>query len=865
MGKRSTAPSKASSAVSGVTSSGHKSSVLLAAFSHSEFQLALFSSVIQGLEAQHVQIYDTNTGRLVCEHALKPQETVTSLDWGYYAGRPSGGELLPTKKRKRGSNVTAELEKGDIVVGFGTSSSDIRMYSPFEDCIVGALLHGHENGIKDFKFTADRLGREGWSIGGDNKLVQWDLRTGKQIRTIDLPTSSTFATLSRPVPTNPPLICASSTPYIVDVESTDRPSKSFTAMNDSIRIIITSGSNIGEGLFLTSDNGRYITVHDPLSEKATSLVMNLVTEKEVSSLSLYPDSTKPGGEEPVSLDKQVLAAITDDGTIELFTRPFVQSKDSLSSGSKAKKQNMRKADASVQVVRSESSDALVPLVMAAFQGDDLVIAWAEGGVVPVFERIKWLNRDTDELAFTGVKKFVRSKTRSMLGSATIHGTSKAGETYVDESKAVIEQGNIAEDVEMQDVPGNDGNPEQGSEVDDSDEDDEQTHTSERSNTKAQKSRNEPTEGTVKDVDTFRAPASSSPSHLGHAGQADEDGGEESGEPSFGDLLRAKDAEEVDVEAEVEDEVHLGLVTPGKPKAAAYQIPSGVSLSTVLAQALKTNDRDMLESCFHTGDLSIVRSTIQRLDSSLAATLLQRLAERLASRPGRYGHLLVWIQWTCVAHGGALAGNSDLLNRMTTLFKVMDQRSSSLPSLLLLKGKLDMIDAQLGLRQSVRRAAEGAESDDEVNVIYVEGQEEDEDSDGEREKRINSGPAATTTPRTAKSIRVEEDESMVNGVDESENEEDEEGSEDDDDDDEEILDIEAEESVGSSDAEESLEENEDDKDEEEESLCSMVDFIADSEEDESDGDDEAVDQAPPSKRARTGKGKSTGRRSASCID
>lgn len=190
MGKKATSgrpvsktSSTASPAVSGQTYTGNKSSILRAAFAPSEFQLALFASVIQGLDAQHLRIHDTNTGRLQCEHVLGPKETVTSLDWGYYPGRQK--DQQSKKKRKRPSDVNGAgggFEQGDVIVAFGTSSSDIRMYSPAENKLVGTLADGHEKGVKDFKFTAGRSVQEGWSIGGDNKLVQWDLRTGQSLR-----------------------------------------------------------------------------------------------------------------------------------------------------------------------------------------------------------------------------------------------------------------------------------------------------------------------------------------------------------------------------------------------------------------------------------------------------------------------------------------------------------------------------------------------------------------------------------------------------------------------------------------------------------------------------------------------------------
>ncbi|GAD99784.1 small nucleolar ribonucleoprotein complex component (Utp5), putative [Paecilomyces variotii No. 5] len=827
--------SASSPAVSGGTQLGNRSAILRAVFSPSEYQLALFASVIQGLDGQHLRIHDTNTGRLQCDHAAAPKETITSLDWGYYYGdRQRPREQQSKKKRKRSSGVNGAvdgLDKGDAVVAFGTSTSDIRMYSPSEDKVVGTLSGMHENGIRDFKFTAKRPGLEGWSIGGDNKLVQWDLRTGQSIRTINLPTSSVISALSRPVPSNPPLVCASQTPYIIDAEGSSEP-RAFPAMRNPIHTLITSADeSLLSGHFLASDGDRYINVFDSQKQK---LVLNLVAEKEVSDLSFYSGSdAQEKGDESLSVKKQLLAAVTEDGAIELFSKPFFQVEESQNSKATSlksrSKQMTRRADATLRIIKSDKSGSLVPVVTTSFQGPDLVVAYADAAVNPVFERVRWQDENTDELALNGTKEIVKSKSSSSLSSATVNGIKEASKSHVDESKAVVEEGNIAEDIEMADSRQNAAPVSSDEEVSDDEEDRKKPKPNGKQQPQKQK-------GADKDVDMQDVDVSD-----------DERDEEEGAEPSFGELMRANASEQaIDVEAELEDDVGTTALVPGKSSSTAVQLPSGVSLSTVLSQALKTNDSEMLESCFHTGDLSIVRSTIQRLDSSLAATLLQRLAERLSTRPGRYGHLLVWVQWTCITHGGAIAGKADLLKRMSTLFKVMDQRSSSLQSLLLLKGKLDMLDAQLHLRQSI--ANRGMESDeDEDNIIYVEGQDdEDEDSDVE---------GATVTPRT-KSLRdraADEEDAMMNGVgSESEDEEDEDEEADEDAD---ILDIEAEESAGSSDAEESLEENEDE--DEEDSAGSMADFIADTEDDSED--DAAISHQPPPKKSKLSKGKKGGRK------
>lgn len=663
-------------------------------------------------------------------------------------------------------------------------------------------------------------------------------------RTIHLPASTGYSVLSRPVPSNPPVVCASQTPYLIDVEGNESTA-SFPAMRNQIREIITSSTvSLATALFLASDGDRYINVFDVEGRK---LVLNLVADTEVSSLALT-SGTGQKTDDALAIEKQILAAVTEDGTIELFTRPFVPPKDQNSKTSlKARgRQLTRRAESSIKITQSETSDASVPVVAATFQGTDILVVWAEGGIIPVFERINCIDIDTEELAFTGLKKIVKTRSSSVLASVTTNGVRAADETQVDESRAVVEQGDLLEDdVEMQDTRAD--TTVADSEEDSEDGDDDAKKPVEKKETRQRKQK--------KDADSDIEMRS-------EAGVEEDVEEDETGEPSFGELLRANASEEIDVEAELEDDVRIGSLVPGKPSAAVQQITSGVTLSTVLTQSLKTNDNGMLESCFHTGDLTIVRETIQRLDSSLAATLLQKLAERLSSRPGRYGHLLVWVQWTCVAHGGALAGKPELLKRMSTLFKVMDQRSSSLSSLLLLKGKLDMLHAQLGLRQSLRSGAEGMDSEDEDNVIYVEGQEELEDEDSDADTAKNA-----VTPRT-KSIRdqtYDEDESMIDGDqsgrDESDDEEDD-GSDEEEENEEDVFDVEAEESVGSSDAEESLDDEDDEEDDDAESAGSMADFIADTEDDESD-EDALSAQPPPSKKAKFGgsggKEKKSGRR------
>lgn len=316
--------------------------------------------------------------------------------------------------------------------------------------------------------------------------------------------------------------------------------------------------------------------------------------------------------------------------------------------------------------------------------------------------------------------------------------------------------------------------------------------------------------------------------------------EDAERPTFGDLLQAHHPEPIDVQRSLA----LGEAHDLVPSSHALGATSATSLGTVLTQALKTNDTDLLESCFRVSDLESIRATIERLRSQHAATLLQRIAERIHRRPGRAGNLMVWIQWSLVAHGGYLATQPDLMKQLSSLARVIKERASGLQPLLHLKGKLDMLSAQLEIRrkmQAASRAYNADDLDDEDGVLYIEGQTRDW-SDEDDEMAMNApsvGKLGSSAKRRLKQLQREqqdeEDSSsdeddgntdLPNGVGADHDHEDSSDAEDDEDENE-LLDVEAEEGSSNededgsdvddedSDASSEDEEDEEDEDEDEE--------------------------------------------------
>ncbi|KAL6855732.1 Dip2/Utp12 family domain-containing protein [Trichoderma novae-zelandiae] len=292
-------------------------------------------------------------------------------------------------------------------------------------------------------------------------------------------------------------------------------------------------------------------------------------------------------------------------------------------------------------------------------------------------------------------------------------------------------------------------------------------------------------------------------------------------PSFGELLRGSEA--IDVTAMLRQS-STGSNAVAQASRSAIAPPSHQSLTTVLTQALKTDDTDLLESCLHTTDIHTIRNTIERIDSSLAGMLLNKLAARLHRRPGRAGTLMTWVQWTLVAHGGALAAQPKLLHDLNSLQKVLAERAKGLNSLLALKGKLDILEGQMELRRRMQRSAgllgEGDEDADEEDVIYVEGEERDAE-----QKNLANGVRSRRRGESGADADADEDDDdrVLNGF------------------------------IGDSeDDEEASEEGEEESDAEEEQLDE--DEVNYDDVDESMGEDEEsdVEVAPPTKMQKLSK-------------
>ena len=527
-------------------------------------------------------------------------------------------------------------------------------------------------------------------------------------------------------------------------------SNSYNVSTNNVNTILTMKRPSDENLhFITiAQTDHFMNV---FTEDSSVLKGSLRTENEIFAADLWSSNVSSTSEQqelanPNLQPTQTLLILNKDGVLEIFPQPFtfdIDSSASKSNSLKARmKQRSRKSFAQVRIVRSNQATKRVPLINACFQKDEIALAWVEGGINVVFDTVKWRDGETSRILLNGSTEITKEKSGTGLGAVNMNGVKDMGRSHVDDSKAVVANAMDADDLSMDEADpevidissaedNEDSNEEEEQEEEEKEEDDDDDKLSAGPTAMPDDVDHEKEEGEERE-DVADSGHESMPD-----AEAEEESQKEAESPSFGDLLRVNAPEAINVSDALADGNTQSLVRANPTSLRA--LPSGMSLATVLTQSLRTNDTELLETCLHTRDLSTVRSTIERLDSPFASDLLQRLAERLHSRPGRAGSLMVWIQWTLVAHGGYLAGQPEVMRKLKSLHKVVKERAGSLQSLLNLKGKLDMLEAQMNLRKSLmgKGGRKGEEEEDDNAFIYVEGEGDDDEGEEDEEDSDDS--------------------------------------------------------------------------------------------------------------------------------
>mmetsp|Transcript_9027 Transcript_9027/g.17803 ORF Transcript_9027/g.17803 Transcript_9027/m.17803 type:complete len:636 (-) Transcript_9027:474-2381(-) len=143
-----------------------------------------------------------------------------------------------------------------------------------------------------------------------------------------------------------------------------------------------------------------------------------------------------------------------------------------------------------------------------------------------------------------------------------------------------------------------------------------------------------------------------------------------------------------------------------------------SLSTVLEQALQSNDDQLLEVCLRNQDKKVIDATVQRLTPRRAVQFLNAVVVKLEARPARGQALLLWIRAVLEQHAMNLVKVADLPDVLGALYQVIDARLAVFNKFLKLSGRLDFILSQVAL-QTAQGDEEAAADRAAPSMIYDE--------------------------------------------------------------------------------------------------------------------------------------------------
>ena len=530
------------------------------------------------------------------------------------------------------------------------------------------------------------------------------------------------------------VIYASHLAYVLDLDGKTEL-RTFNASTNAVRHIISHRDlDPTSHKFLTA--ARYDRCLSVFSTNSATLDGTLCTESEVLHVDMARTQKRPTqseSSEPFSHrlmhPRELIAIVNHDGVLELFPEPFDFTVNGTQRGQESikarRQQRTRNSTAQLKFRRADATTSSITLINVSLRGSYLTVAWAEGGVNVAFDTVQWQNEENRQMLFDGFREITTEMSTSGMETITLNGIKDMTQAHHDESNAVVTNG-LADNETLTKQPETEviaiSSGEDGSDSS-LDETDSIPHQS-TNTTSVPDTYGDP--GVDIEMEDSQDPATALKN--GTSRLLDE--------PSFGEMLRAAAPDPIDVVKAFPDPSSQSLIPA--TSQAVQRLPSRGSLGTVLTQSLRTNDKHLLEDCLRTKNLSLVRATVERLSSTFAPLLLQRLAERLHSRPGRAGSLMVWVQWTVIVHGGYLNARPEVVKTIRSLQQVLKARANGLQPLLSLKGKLDMLEAQVSLRRSMQAKVRASSEDDGEAMVYVEGQSEsDSDPEEDEDAMVNT--------------------------------------------------------------------------------------------------------------------------------
>ena len=163
------------------------------------------------------------------------------------------------------------------------------------------------------------------------------------------------------------------------------------------------------------------------------------------------------------------------------------------------------------------------------------------------------------------------------------------------------------------------------------------------------------------------------------------------------------------------ETKLSLASQSQPTQTQLQ---SKSLGTLLAQALNSRDKDLLDQLLFKSDPQLISATITRLNNNDIQIFLRELVTRFMQNPANATVLLPWIKELASCKIAALMSNPSLMAQILKLQKCIENRVVLFEKLLCLDGKMELLIGQMESR--VKFDKSGVVHNDDESVLVLAG-------------------------------------------------------------------------------------------------------------------------------------------------
>jgi len=183
-----------------------------------------------------------------------------------------------------------------------------------------------------------------------------------------------------------------------------------------------------------------------------------------------------------------------------------------------------------------------------------------------------------------------------------------------------------------------------------------------------------------------------------------------------------------LEAMVNGPARTSAVTQ-EEQAAPRGSDKADSLSVLLTQALRSNDRVLLERCLSTTNPRVIVNTVARLVPLDAAAFLRTAVDRLLSVPARASQLAPWIKAVLHHHTGYIMSAPGAQAPLSALYQAIDARVSAYHQLLRLHGRLSLVTAHSRAAARVAEASGAAAAGEagqlEPETVFQDGSDDED--------------------------------------------------------------------------------------------------------------------------------------------